>query len=130
VSLSVEVMWLLRGLEPDFRTIATAKRRRRRSIQPRSYTIPPFRVGDDPELGADRRPDFTRVRLRCGLAVWLWDARERDAFAGKTTLAFASVVIPDRKRSYIPADIPGSRSWSAGSWKRAPARRLPLRPPE
>jgi hypothetical protein len=25
VSLSVEVMWLLRGLEPDFRTIATAK---------------------------------------------------------------------------------------------------------
>ena len=64
------------------------------------------------------------------LAVWLWDAREHDAFAGTTTLAFASVVIPDRKQSYIPADIPGSRSWSTGSSKQAPARRSPLRPPE
>ena len=24
-------------------------------------------------------------------SVWLWDARERDAFAGRTTLAFTSV---------------------------------------
>jgi len=43
-------------------------------------------------------------------AAWLWDARERVAFAGRTTLAFASVVIPGRRRSYIAADIPGSRS--------------------
>jgi hypothetical protein len=63
-------------------------------------------------------------------AVWLWDARERDALAGRTASAFTPVLIADRKRPYIAVDIPGSRSWSAGSWKRAPARRSPSRPPE
>ena len=63
-------------------------------------------------------------------AVWLWDARERVALAGRTASAFTPVLIADRKRPYIAADILGSRSWSAGSWKRAPARRSPSRPPE
>ena len=52
------------------------------------------------------------------------------AFAGEDNVGICFVVIPDRKRSYIAADIPGSRSWSAGSWKGTPARRSPSRPPE
>ena len=43
-------------------------------------------------------------------AVWLWDARERDALAGRTASAFTPVLIADRKRPYIAADILGSRS--------------------
>ena len=63
-------------------------------------------------------------------AVWLWDARERVALAGRTASAFTPVLIADRKPPYIAADILGSRSWSAGKWKRTPARRSPSRPPE
>jgi len=43
-------------------------------------------------------------------AVWLWDAREPVAFAGRTASAFTPVLIADRKRPYIAADILGSRS--------------------
>jgi hypothetical protein len=88
----------------------------------------PKRVRSSPRSCLGGAAQYDRGPTSC--AVWLWDARERVASAGRTMSAFASEVIPDRKRSYIPADIPGSRSWSAGSWKRAPARRSPSHPPE
>jgi hypothetical protein len=68
VSLNVEVMWLLRGLKPDFRTSATAKLALVRSIPPRSYLTRHPRERGDPELGADRRFDSTRAVLR-GVAL-------------------------------------------------------------
>ena len=127
MSLNVEVMWLLRGLKPDFRTSATAKLA--------LVALNTTEVLPHPAIPANaamqsltRTGGPTPRELSC--VVWLWDARERDAFAGRTTTAFAPVAILDRKRSYIAADIPGLRSWSAGSWKRAPARRSPSRPPE
>jgi len=104
---------------------------RRRPHRPRSYRQHCRQRARSRAAPLDRRSARTGgpTPRAPSCVVWLWDTRERVASAGRTMSAFASVVIPDRKRSYIAADILGSRSWLAGKWKRTPARRSPSRPP-